>query len=90
MPVSILEAFAAGTPVVTTAPEGIRYIVEHDRTGLLSPPGDWEALAENVLRLLREPCLAAELAQNAWQKSQAYRWEAVRDQWLNVYRSLYN
>ncbi len=45
MPVSILEAFASGTPVVTTAPDGIRYLVEHDRTGLLYNTGDWCALA---------------------------------------------
>jgi glycosyltransferase involved in cell wall biosynthesis len=38
MPVSILEAFASVTAVITTGPEGIRYIVEHERTGLLSEP----------------------------------------------------
>ncbi len=37
-PVSILEAFASGTPVVSTAPEGIRYLVDNERTGLLSRP----------------------------------------------------
>jgi glycosyltransferase involved in cell wall biosynthesis len=88
MPVSILEAFASGTPVVSTAPEGIRYVVEHERTGLLCAPGDWRALAENVLRLLHEPGLAKRLAQNAFQKSQNYRWEAVRNQWFDVYSSL--
>ena len=33
MPVSILEAFASGTPVISTAPEGMRYLVENARTG---------------------------------------------------------
>ncbi len=88
MPVSILEAFASGTPVVSTAPEGIRYVVEHERTGLLCAPGDWRALAENVLRLLHDPDLAKTLAQNAFQKSHNYRWETVRRQWLEVYSSL--
>ncbi|HEX9841267.1 MAG TPA: glycosyltransferase family 4 protein, partial [bacterium] len=55
MPGSVLEAFAAGTPVVSTGPEGIRYIVEHERTGLLCEPGDWQGLAANALRLLRDP-----------------------------------
>lgn len=87
MPVSLLEAFAAGTPVVTTAPEGIRYIVEHERTGLLCAPKDWQGLADNVLRLLRHPDFALELAQNAYEESRRYRWEAVRGQWLRVYRS---
>ena len=88
MPVSVLEAFAAGTPVVTTEPEGMKYIVTHDRTGLLSKPGDASALAQNILRVLREPELAARLAQNAYEESSRYRWAAVREQWLNVYASL--
>jgi glycosyltransferase involved in cell wall biosynthesis len=86
MPVSIIEAFGAGTPVVTTAPESIPYLVEHERTGLLSAVGDEKALAENVIRLLRDPALATQLAQNAYRESRKYTWEVVRDQWLEVYR----
>jgi L-malate glycosyltransferase len=88
MPVSVLEAFASGTPVATTEPEGMKYIVSHERTGLLSPPGNPRALAQNILRLLREPDLAAELAQNAFKESSRYRWTAVRDQWLRLYADL--
>ncbi len=88
MPVSILEAFASGTPVVSTAPEGIRYIVEHERTGLLSAPGDERALAENVVRLLRDPDLGVRLATNAFEESRRYSWEKVRGQWWEVYRRL--
>ena len=88
MPVSLIEAFAAGTPVVTTAPESMPYLVEHERTGLLSEPGDPSALAQNVIRLLRDPVLASRLIGNAHEESRRYRWTAVREQWLNVYRSL--
>jgi glycosyltransferase involved in cell wall biosynthesis len=87
MPVSIVEAFASGTPVVTTDPEGIRYLVEHERTGLLSSVGDAKALAANIVRLLRYPDLASRLAANARKESQSYRWAAVRQQWLEEYRS---
>ncbi|MGA7630694.1 MAG: glycosyltransferase family 4 protein, partial [Terriglobales bacterium] len=88
MPVSIIEAFGAGTPVVTTSPECMPYLVEHERTGLLSPVGDEKALAANVIRLLREPGLARSLAENAHAESQKYTWDVVRGQWLNVYRGL--
>ena len=88
MPVSVLEAFSSGTVVVSTAPEGMSYLVEHDRTGLLSQPGDARALAQNVIRLLRDPELASRLAFNAFEESQRYRWETVREQWLKVYKSL--
>jgi len=88
MPVSVIEAFACGTPVVTTSPESMPYLVEHERTGLLSPVGDEKALAANVIRLLREPGLASRLSQNAYQQSRAYTWEVVRQQWLQIYRGL--
>ena len=88
MPVSVIEAFAAGTPVVTTSPESMPYLVEHERTGLLSPVGDERALAANVVRLLREPELAAALARNAYRESRKYTWEVVREQWAKVYKEL--
>ena len=90
MPGSVLEALASGTVVVSTAPEGIRYMIAHERTGLLCAPGDWEALAQNVLRLLRDPELAQRIAANAHEESRRYHWESVRAQWLDVYRSLLN
>jgi len=88
MPVSVLEAFASGTPVITTAPEGMSYLVEHERTGLLSAPGDKQALAANVIRVLQEPELASRLATNAYQESSRYHWAAVRKQWLGIYERL--
>ena len=88
MPVSVLEAFASGMPVVTTEPEGMRYLVEHERTGLLSPPGDWAALAQNVIRVLHDSALADCLVSNAQQEFQRYSWPVVREQWLEVYRTL--
>jgi len=88
MPVSLIEAFAAGTPVVTTSSESMPYLVEHERTALLSPVGDEIALAANVIRLLRDPALACKLAKNAHDESRRYTWEVVRGQWLKVYRDL--
>jgi glycosyltransferase involved in cell wall biosynthesis len=88
MPVSILEAFAAGTPVVSSAPEGMKYVVENERTGLLSPPSDAGAIARNILRLLHDHELSARLAQNAYEEASRYRWDCVRELWLDAYRSL--
>jgi glycosyltransferase involved in cell wall biosynthesis len=88
MPLSVIEAFAAGTPVVTTSPEAMPHLVEHGRTGLLSPVGDEKALASNVIRLLHEPALAATLASNASEEAQKYSWKVVREQWLKIYQAL--
>ena len=75
--------------MVTTSPDGIRYLVEHERTGLLCEPGDWRALAENVIRLLKDSEFALQMAQNAFAESKRYHWNAVRSQWLDVYWSLH-
>jgi glycosyltransferase involved in cell wall biosynthesis len=88
MPVSVLEGFASGTPVISTAPEGMTYLVEHERTGLLSPPGDANALAANILRVLGDGKLAAHLAKNAREELQRYCWDTVREQWLTTYRNM--
>lgn len=88
MPVSILEAFASGLPVVTTAAGGIPYMVTHEVTGLLSAVGDYEGLAHNVLRLLQDPLLAQLLEQNAREAAKQCSWTAVRTRWLEVYKSL--
>jgi L-malate glycosyltransferase len=88
MPVSVLEGFASGTPVISTAPEGMTYLVEDERTGLLSPPGDANALAANILRVLGDANLATRLAKNAREELQRYCWDTVREQWLTTYRKM--
>lgn len=51
----LIEAMAAGKPVVVSDTGGSREIVLHGVTGLLYPPGDAKALARSVLDLLRHP-----------------------------------
>ncbi len=89
MPTSLIEAFAAGTPVVTSSAGGIPKIVDHERTGLMVPPKNFEALADAALRLLREPEFALEMARTARAETvEKYTWQVVRDQWVAAYRQL--
>lgn len=88
MPISILEAFASGTPVVSTDSGGIPYIVEHEVSGLLVPKGDFNALAEQAVRLLNDPELADSIVQNARKEMEKYSWESIGASWLDVYRGL--
>lgn len=88
LPGSILESFASGLPIVTTSAGGIPYIVDHEKTGLLVPRNDAEAMAASVLRLLESQELASSIARNAHEASKAYTWPVVRDLWLELYRRL--
>jgi glycosyltransferase involved in cell wall biosynthesis len=88
MPISILEAFAAGTPVVTTNAGGIPYIVTDGETGLMVEREDCDGLARAALRLFEEPGLASKLTRGAHEQSRLYTWSAVRDGWLKVYREV--
>lgn len=89
MPLSILEAYAAGLPVVTTAAGGIPYITKHQETGLLVERGDVAGLAAGVIRLLGDPALVRTLTTNARAEClERYAWRAVAGQWERCYRSL--
>ncbi len=55
---AILEAMAAGKPVVATRVGGIPEAVVHEETGLLVPPKDPKALADAIIRVLSDPELA--------------------------------
>jgi glycosyltransferase involved in cell wall biosynthesis len=58
---SVAEALACGTPVVTASAGGVLEIVQHERTALVVPPRDQAGLADAIARLLDSPPLRAAL-----------------------------
>ncbi|HLA11560.1 MAG TPA: glycosyltransferase family 4 protein [Pyrinomonadaceae bacterium] len=87
-PLSILEAFSCGLPVVTTDAGGIPDIVHDGRTGMVVPRGDYAKLAERATCLLSNPTLTKQIVEQARHECLKYSWEAVRDAWMNVYHGL--
>ncbi|WP_243028295.1 glycosyltransferase [Thermus albus] len=64
-PLSVMEAMAAGKPVVATAVGGVPELVEDGVSGILVPPGDVEALARAIARLVEDVGLRLRLGQEA-------------------------
>lgn len=86
MPISILEAFASGVPVISTDAGGIPDMVEDGVSANLVPIGDAERMAAEALRVLVEPACAASMRTAGIEAAVRYAWPTVRDQWLDLYR----
>jgi glycosyltransferase involved in cell wall biosynthesis len=84
-PLSILEAFSCGLPVVTTDAGGIPDLVEDGRTGIVISCGDYSAMAKRAIVLLHDPSSAKQMIEQARQECLKYSWVAVRDAWMNLY-----
>ena len=89
-PLSIIEAFCCGLPIVTTGAGGIPYMVRDGKTGLLVPCGDHAQMAERALRLLTDPDLAGQLTSEGRNECVKYQWQTVRDAWIKAYFDLRN
>ena len=82
----LLEAMAAGIPVVASRVGGIPEVVVDGDTGLLVEPGDAEALASAMLRLAESPALRARLGTRGRKRACSYAWDHLVPRILAVYR----
>jgi len=82
----IIEAQAAGVPVVATEVGGVVDIIDNNINGLLVPPGDDSAMADAVMRIFKDKQLARALAENAYKKVlEKYNVELMIKNTLDVY-----
>jgi phosphatidylinositol alpha-mannosyltransferase len=84
----LLEAMAAGLPIVATDIAGYRQVVENGRDGILVPPTDEYALARAATSLLKDPGRCAEMGRSARIKAAQYDWSIIAQRVLAYYDEL--
>jgi len=84
----LLEAMAAGRPMVASNIEGYASVITHGVEGLLVRPKEVDALAEAIIELLADPDERREMGERAQQRAQEYSWERVSQRVLTYYERL--
>jgi len=72
LPYTLLEAMSLGLPIIASRVGGLAEVLRHERTGLLVPVGDPDAIAEALAQLVQRPELAADLARRAGEEQRAH------------------
>lgn len=84
----LMEALASGRAVVASNIEGFAGVITSELEGLLVPPKDDEAIANAIIRLMKNPTLRHELAMRGQLHSAHYSWDNVAHRVLSYYERL--
>jgi glycosyltransferase involved in cell wall biosynthesis len=89
MPISLLEAMAAGRPCIASRVGGVPEVLRDGTNGLIVPPADAPALANAILRLLPDGDLRDSLGLQATRDvSTPYDKKNLARRWADIYRSI--
>ncbi len=84
----LLEAMAAGKPIVASNIDGYANVLTHDVEGLLVPPKDEQALAHALLSLLKDKNLRQQMGSQGRSKAEAHSWESIAQRNMDYYLEL--
>jgi L-malate glycosyltransferase len=86
---SILDAFAAGVPVVATEAGGITELIKHEKTGLSAAVRDVQTLSKNVKSILNDPALKEKLVSGAKKHLENFTNLKMAEETLKAYREIH-
>ena len=84
----LLEAMAAGTPIVATDIDGYRDILTNEKEGILVHPGNPQSLADGISRLITDSRLRSIMSLNGPKTAAKYEWKKIADQIEKYYFTL--
>lgn len=85
---SIMEALAAGMPVVASNIEGFAGVITSELDGILVRPRNEDAIADGILRVLRDEPLRHRLAAHGQARAEQYSWDTVAHKVMSYYERL--
>lgn len=85
---TVLNAFAAGTPVAATAAGSIPEMVEHEHSGMISAVGDAQELASNAQMILNDETLRNKLIAGGKKKLKKFNRKATAEKMMALYLAL--
>jgi glycosyltransferase involved in cell wall biosynthesis len=85
---SLLEASAAGVPVVCSNAGGVPEIFQDGFNALLYPPGDDNAMAKAIICLIQDKELAKKISANSVETASKFTWEMTAERTLQVYEEV--
>jgi len=84
----LVEAMAAGLPVVTTDAPGCRDVVRGGQDAEMVPPGEPEALAARMAAIMADGALRNDLRRRALLRARDFSWETIVDRYIALYRDI--
>lgn len=84
MPVSILEGCAAGLLVISSNVGGVPYIISDEENGILTQPGDSQALADKILEAIDHQETSIQIMENAKESVKQYDWSRIKTKYYTA------
>ncbi|MFA5842603.1 MAG: glycosyltransferase family 4 protein [Candidatus Gracilibacteria bacterium] len=88
LPRSVLEAAAAGLPIVASDVGGTREIILHGKTGFLFPSQDKNSMKSHLRKIFKDEQLALSLGQNARDHIQSFNWPQIVQSYEDLFQEL--
>jgi len=88
-PLKVFEYFACGLPVVASRLPSTKEVIDHERSGLLVPPGDGATMGEATVSLIEDGALAERLSRAGLEAARkTYNWKALVERLIELYDSV--
>ncbi len=84
----LIEAMAAGLPIVSTNAPGCRDVIQHEDNGLLVDPKDPKSLSESIIKIINDENLKNGLIESALKSVKKYDWQFVSKKYESLYKRL--